>query len=362
MIQLADLIEPLSYDDILAANIARVKALLPDYTPAQGDDIMLVLQDFSYREMLLREYINEQVRGSFVMTAEGAKLDHLAMTLYGLERLEGSKPTTTATFALSRALPYDVTIPEGYELLEDGGIYRALTTEEAVIEAGETSVTATVELDAFVASSKVRCEIPMTQIPYLSVSQNGDFANGKEDESDEAFRDRIALSLSRTSTAGSRNAYIGHAYAADARILDVSVYRTAPGEVKVVYWSDTIDGVMQERVENTLNADDVRPLTDHLTIQPATVKTVDVTAALVVPKGSDAAKLTAAAREAVEALFAKPQIGRDVTISRIIAALASVGVDDVALEAPSASVTVADDAIAILGAVNITTRESGDVY
>jgi len=359
---LPDLAVPMSYENILKANIAKAKELLPDYTPAQGDDIMIVLQDFSYREMLLREFINEQVRGNFVMTAEGAKLDHLAMTLYGLERLKGAKPTTTATFTLSRALPYDVTIPKGYELLEDGGIYRAHTTEEAVIHSGKTSVTATVELDAFVSSSKARCEIPVEQIPYLSVHQNGDFANGGDMESDEEFRERIRVSLSRTSTAGSRNAYIGYTYAADERISDVSAYRTAPGEVKVVYWADQMDGVMQQRVERTLNAEDVRPLTDHLTIQPATIKTVDVTATLIIPKGSDAAKLTAAAREAVEGLFANPQIGRDVVTSRVIAALASVGVDDVTLAAPASNVVVGDNEIALLGAVNISTQESGDVY
>ena len=360
--KLPDLIEPLSFEEILKDNISKVKELLPDYTPAQGDDIMLVVQDFSYREMMLREFINEQVRGNFLMTATGTKLDHLAMTLYGLERLQGSKPYTTATFTLSVPLSYEVTIPKGYALLEDGGIYHASTTSQAVIQAGDTQAVATIELDAMLTHSKVRTEIPVEQIPYLEVKQNGDFTNGGDKESDEEFRGRIRSSLSHTSTAGSRNSYIGYTYAADERIADVSVYRQSAGEVKVVYWSPSMDSVMQQRIESALSAEDIRPLTDLVSVKNATEAVIDISATLIITKGFDPAKATADARERIDAYFAKPQIGKDIKLSQIIGNLIVGGVEDVQLNTPTGSITIAKDAIALLGQLSLSTQESGDVY
>ncbi len=362
MIQLPDLIEPLSFEEILKANISKVKELLPDYTPAQGDDIMLVLQDFAYREMLLRAFINEQVRGNFLMTATGAKLDHLAMTLYGLERLQGSKPYTTATFTLSVPLSYEVTIPKGYALLEDGGIYHASTTSQAVIQAGDTETTTTIELDAMLSSAKAKTEILVEQIPYLEVKQNGDFANGGDEESDEAFRERIRASLSRTSTAGSRNSYIGYTYAADERIADVSVYRQSAGEVSVIYWSPTMDSVMQQRIEKALNAEDIRPLTDLVSVQSATEVVIDISATLIIAKGFDHAKATATARERINAYFAKPQIGKDIALSQIIGTLIVGGVEDVQLNTPTGNIVITEDAIVLFGQLSLSTQESSDVY
>ena len=359
---LPDLLEPLSYEEILTANVERAKEMLPGYTPAQGDDIMIVLQAFSFREMLLRELIQQNAEGSYLSTATGARLDHLAETYYGIYRLAGARPWTTAEFALSVPLSYDVTIPEGYTLVDDGGLYSAVTREELVIPAGETSVIGVIELEREMATSSVRTEIPVTPIPYLSVSQQGDFAGGSDPEDDESFRERIRLSLSDKSTAGAERTYLSFTYAADERVRDVSVTSPSAGEVRVVYWSEEMDDVMQDRIADALNAKDVRPLTDHVTVAPAEEVAVEVSATLVIRPDTDAAEVLAAARDRLSELGANPQIGRDVHPSQIIAALMVDGVERVDLTAPTDTVTITTDQVAIVRDGGLSTQESSDEW
>lgn len=362
MTLLPDLIEPLSYEAILEANTERVKNLLPGYTPSESDNVMLVLQAFSYREKVLREFINSQVRQLFLSTAEGAYLDHLAETYYGLYRLNGSKPYATATLSLSMALEYDVFVPKGYQLTEDGGIYFSHTTADVTIPAGQTSVDVTIELDKMVASSKVRTEILVTPLPFLEVKQEGDFLQGGDLESDEEFKERIRLSLSDKSTAGSERTYKSFALRADERVDDVAVYSPAPGKVDVVYYAKESDAIMKQRIEKALNAEDVRPLTDIVEVRAATQTTVDISATLTIVKGADGAKVQASAKESVEKIFARPQIGKDITLSSLIATMSVEGVEDVVITTPSSTVVVANDAVAVLGSVAITVQESSDVY
>jgi len=362
MSQLPDLIQPMSYEEILQDAVTRVKTLLPGYTPAQGDDIMLVLQSFAYRELLLREYIQSMVEGNFLSTATGAMLDHLAETRYGLYRLHGSRPYATATFSLSTALDYDVNIPAGYQLTEDGGVHFSHTTRAATISAGDLSVDVAIELEHETASSSVRTEIPVTPLPYLSVTQTGDFDHGGDLESDEEFKERIRTSLADKSTAGSEATYISYALRSDERIEDVFVYSPAPGVVRVVYYSSTMDAIMQERLTYALNDREVRPLTDNVEIQAATVVDVPVQATLVLNRGADAAVVLQDAIAALEALSTSPQIGRDIHTSQIIAALMVSGVERVDLATPTDSVTIAAEQIGVISNSGISTQESSDVY
>ena len=351
---LPSLLPVLSFEEILAALVTQTKELLPAYIPAQGDDVMLVLQSFAYREMLLRHYIQQQVEGNFLSTATGVKLDHLAETLYGLSRLEGARPTASAQFSLSTALAYPVTIPEDYQLTEDGGIYRAHTTRAGVIPAGETEITLPLELEEMTQSSTVHTEIPVTPLPYLSVAQTEAFAYGAAQESDEAFRARIRLSLADKSTAGSARTYQSYTYKADKRITDVQVTSPAPGQVKVVYYGEQMDTAMQQRVEQALNAEEVRPLTDQVIVQAAQSIQTDISGMILIQKGESPSAVYLEAQAQLSALFAAPKIGADVTVAALVSALMVPGVLDVLLDSPASNVGISPEQIAVPGAINLS--------
>ena len=351
---LPEILPPKSYEEILKELVHRTQELLPGYRPAEGDDVMLVLQSFAYREKLLREHLYYAMKSNFLSTASGAELDHLAETLYGLYRLKGAKPTTTATFTLTTQLAYDVTIPEGYQLAEDGGIYFAYVTEAGMIPAGADEITLPIELDALVASSKVRTEIPVTPIPYLEVHQLGDFLHGGDEESDAEFRSRIRESLAAKSTAGSAQTYRGFALHADERIDDVAVFSPSPGVVKVIYYSPETDSAMQTRVEEAVSAEAVRPLTDQVIVQPAITVPVDVSAHLILARSDDPARRYLDAAAALETLFATPRIGADATVAAIYRALMIPGVLDVQLSQPTANILIDEEHVAVLGTVNLS--------
>ena len=357
-----DLPRPISYDEILQANIAKAREMLPEWVPADGDNVMLVLRAFSYREMLLREEFDAITRGLFLSTATGPYLDNLAETLYGEYRLPGAKPTATMVFSTTAPLGYDLTIPAGYELVDEGGIYHAKLMHDVTIKAGAENATGTIELQTETATSKAKTEIQVSPMPFVQVKQTSEFAWGSDPEDDEKFRERIRVSLSDKSTAGARNTYISYTLSADERIEDVYVHSPTPGVVRVVYWAPEMDTVMQERVEAALSADDVRPLTDDVQIVAATEIPVDITATLIIERGRDASKIVAEATERVQAGAISPQIGQDVSLSRIISLLMVPGVLDVQLAAPTGNLTVGNESIAVLGTLSINYEVTGDEY
>ncbi len=103
-------------------------------------------------------------------------------------------------------------------------------------------------------------------------------------ESDVAFRQRILRSLDGYSTAGSIESYEYHAYSVSSDITEVKAYSPEKGVVHVVIASNTIDidDELKTKVEERLNQDKVRPLTDIVNVviatelKPAIVATVEL--------------------------------------------------------------------------------------
>lgn len=67
--------------------VATYKTIKPDYVRNESDTIMPVIEAFAYREMLLRNQFNLQIKNSFWQTAEDENLTFIA-SFFGLSRLE----------------------------------------------------------------------------------------------------------------------------------------------------------------------------------------------------------------------------------------------------------------------------------
>jgi phage-related baseplate assembly protein len=184
-------------------------------------------------------------------------------------------------------------------------------------------------------------------------------------ESDTDLRRRMLLSFEGLSTAGPVGSYIFHALGADPDIADASVQSPAPGEVLVTVLSRTGDGyaapALLSAVATVLNADEVRPLCDQVTVQGAEILNYAVSASLTVYPGPDSNVVREAAEAAVSAYVdAQHRLGRDVTLSGLYAALHRPGVQKVTLAAPVADLPVDDGQTAYctgitveLGGVNV---------
>ncbi len=139
-------IEELSYEGILAALKTDFQARYPSFVDAlESDPVTKVLEAFAYRELLLRNRINHSVSASYLATATGADLEHLA-ALFGLTRKvvqeasqeTGSEEVLEDDDALRKRI---LLAPEGLTGGGTAGAYKAhaLAADAQVKDVGITS-------------------------------------------------------------------------------------------------------------------------------------------------------------------------------------------------------------------------------
>ena len=185
-------------------------------------------------------------------------------------------------------------------------------------------------------------------------------------EDDGAFRERIQLSWAQLNTAGARNAYRFHAKSADTDVLDAEAYgpetHSRPGCVDVYVLSRTGDGTaaapLLDKVNSTLNADEIRPLTDYVTVKSAIITNYAITAELEIPDGPDATTVLNNAIEALQSYtMLSHRINTVVPLSAIYAALQQSGVVRVRLISPVADLEAEAGKAPWCTAINVTRRE-----
>lgn len=169
----------------------------------------------------------------------------------------------------------------------------------------------------------------------------------QEAETDSRLRTRTQLALEGFSTAGPAGSYVYHALAADSRVKDVSVSSPEPGQVVVTILSTEVDGVasaeLLDTVSTYLNHEDVRPLTDLVTVQPANIVPYSIDATLVFYPGPDTGPIHQAAVAAAEEYREQHHaLGHDITLSGLYAALHQPGVQNVQLTSPSEDLILSD--------------------
>lgn len=184
----------------------------------------------------------------------------------------------------------------------------------------------------------------------------------KTNETDEEYRLRIPLSLEAISTAGPTNAYIYHALSVDG-VEDASATSPDPGEVLVSIIAEatdenpqgTPDSYLIAAVTAALNDEDVRPLTDSVTVQASETVEYSIAATLYFLPGPDAETVMDAAAEALDAYIAScRKIGTIVARSGIDKALHQTGVSHVEITLPAANVSPSDTQIAFCTGITLT--------
>ncbi|WP_421865122.1 baseplate assembly protein [Motiliproteus sp.] len=282
-----DAVEPLDFETILADARAQLIGLDPslaDVLALESEPINKLLEVFTYRELLLRQRVNEAVKAVMLPYAMDADLDNLG-ALFGVQRLQ--------------------------------------------LDAGDPDA------------------IPPVPARY---------------ETNSDFRRRIQLSLEGLSTAGPEGAYVFHGLSADGDVLDISATSPSPGDVLVTVLSRTGDGAANQALQDTvaaaLSADNVRPLTDNVTVQSATIINYSIDATLFFFSGPDRALVLAEAQSNIDAYVAKQhKLGLDITLSGIYSALHVPGVQRVNLASPGANISVNRQSTAYC--TNITLTDGG---
>ncbi len=180
-------------------------------------------------------------------------------------------------------------------------------------------------------------------------------------EEDDAYRERIVLAPDGYSVAGPEQAYIYHARSADADVKDARAISPTPGDVTVYVMSKTGTGAASDDLVATvtaaLNADTIRPLTDHVTVVSVTVVEFDFTAQIYTFEGPDPAVVLAAAIAGRDKyIAAMRKIGRDITVSALSGSMFVEGVQKIVLDMEE-DLVIGDDQVAYC--TSATTTHAG---
>ncbi|WP_046005603.1 baseplate assembly protein [Pseudoalteromonas rubra] len=302
------LIEPLSFDDIKSAILADFKqrygeAML-DYA---SDPAVKLIETFAYREMLLRQRINEAAESVLLAKASSAELDYLGAR-FGVERVVISPGDAAASPA----------VPSSYEADER---YR-----ERIRLALEGFSTAG-PLGAYVFHAMKAS--PLVRDVYVSAPE---FERADIADSTEAF-------------------VLNCRY--NAGLVD-----PMPGDVAVTILSDEGSGLASTALLNTvqayLNQDEIRPLTDRVRVKPATIKPFTIDARLYLYPGMDGDAIVQQAKEVTARwLDEHRQLGHDISLSALYAVLHREGVQRVELLEPQWDITVGQDEAAYCSAIEV---------
>jgi phage-related baseplate assembly protein len=163
-------------------------------------------------------------------------------------------------------------------------------------------------------------------------------------ETDERFRQRVVLAPEAYPGAGPAGGLTFHAMSAEARVKHVGLSRVPyRGEITVSILSNAGDGAapadLLDAVRTRLNRDNVRLMTDIITVRSAAIRPYAIEARLKIGKGPDAALIKAQANTALAAYAASRHgIGVTVFTSALIAAAHVSGIEEVELVSPVADI------------------------
>lgn len=178
-------------------------------------------------------------------------------------------------------------------------------------------------------------------------------------ETDDELRRRCRLKWEAITNAGSKGAYEFHVFNASTDIKDVSITSPNPGEVLVTILSKIGDGNADSDLIDTvitaLDADTVRPMTDTVIVQSASISTYTVEATLTFYPGPDAQTVLQSAQSKIESYVTEQHLlGRDITLSGIYAALHQPGVQNVQLTFPVNDIANDDISVSYCNAITLT--------
>ena len=255
-----DVVETIDFESIKLDILQDLVTRDPSFSALlESDPAVKLVEAFAYREMMLRQRINDAANANMLATALGSDLDNLA-ALFGVQRM---------TFT--------------------------------------------------------------------------DAQGNVTTETDDRLRLRAQLAPDAFSCAGPGNAYIYFAFSADLRVADASAFSPSTGNVVVTIYSTDKAGVASadliSAVATALNADDVRPLTDVVEVQAATIQHYTVSATVTLYPGPDATAVTTAITNALAAYTQNVQrLGYGVTLAGMYGALDQAGVQNATIQSPATDV------------------------
>ena len=250
------------------------------YVEAGGD----ILYPGDEKEILLRSVLADIVQ-VFAGVDNGLRMQTLRYAVgeyldvvgeqRNCERIQAQAATAAVTIT-TNATGTSSTVEAGTAMTADGEVFYLLTEDLAL---GGYQQTMTVDVIADRAGSigngllggtQMQMQTPHPAINSIIVAS--DASGGQDREDDEAYRERIRQYGLASVCTGPARQYEAAAKAVSSVILDAKAVNRGPGSVGVylILSDDTGATALIQSVEDALNAENVRPLTDSVRVYQAT--------------------------------------------------------------------------------------------
>lgn len=346
---LADIFFAEKSADEIEREIITLYENLTERTLAKGDPIRLFLDTIILIVIHQRSLIDNAAKMNLLAYAEGDYLDHLG-ALLEVTRLEATSALTTLKFTLSEAQPTAIIIPSGTRVSPGGGNILFATTESVEVSAGDTEALITAECttagsagNGFVAGQLRRIVDPF---PFeMSVTNTTETYGGSDVESDENFKERIQIAPESFSVAGPRGAYEYYARSAHQDIIDVAVVGPPDIEAGYVELYPLMEGgelpsnEILKLVLEKCSADDVRPLTDCVSVHAPKVVNYDLNVKYFIDRSraTQSTELQAAIEASVHGwvTWQRSKLGRDLNPSELNHRMIAAGAKRTEINSPA---------------------------
>ncbi len=314
-----------------------------------GDPVRLFLEALAYLIALQNNAINLAGRQNLLAYAEQGHLDEIGK-MVGTDRLNDRHAQLTQRFALDGPQLFAVIVPAGTRVTTADARRVFATDMDLVIPSGTLfgDTVATAEESGVALNGLIPGQVNKLIDPVAYVRSTANVttsALGADVESDERYRERIQLAPESYTCAGPAEAYRFHALASHQDIADVAVWTPEPGHVDVrpVAKGGELPGEeVLNAVRERLSAEDVRPLTDTVTVAAPELVAFEIRAnwSLLKSDSALAGSTTAAVEAAVERyrLWQRGKPGRDINPTRLISLMQQAGARRVVVEAPAYTV------------------------
>lgn len=332
--------------DEIVAELTSIYESITGRTVHQASPEKLFIQWVANSFVLLYAQINYIGNQNIPSRASGENLDHLAELFFMHTRPQAVAATTVFRFTISEAQETAILIPEGTQVTTPDWEPVFETTEDAYVNPGETTVDVPAVCQTLGSAGNGYAAGTLNELVdvftyYESVENLSTTAGGIDMATDDEFYDLLVASEDAYSTAGPKGAYEYLAKSVSMQIKDVVVNSPEAGKVKIYSLMD--DGTaageqVKELIMAKCSAEDVRPLTDLVSVDDPNEVSYDVDMTYYVSRDSTKkmADIQADVTKAVSDYVAWQceRFGRDINPSKLIQMVVEAGAKRAVVRSP----------------------------
>lgn len=310
----------------------------------------LFIQWVASAMVLLAEQINFAGNQNIPSKAVGGGLDNIAQIFFVKTRPQAKPATVTLQFTISEAQTTAILVPAGTRVTTADQKIVFVTDKDVYVAAGDTTVTVTATCET-VGTEGNGYEVGQLNTCvdlfayYTGVTNTTMSDGGSNTASDDEFYDLMVAGQDAYTSAGARGAYEYYTRRVSTEIRDVVVNSPFPCEVNI--YAVMNDGTlasseMKAAILAACNEEDIRPLTDQVSVKDAELVEYDITMTYYLSR--DSTESAAVIQENVEAAVQKfiswenAQIGRDINPSKLNQMVVDAGAKRTVITSPTFTV------------------------